>query len=184
MKQFGTLLFWLMNGLAVLFAIAATVWVLKVGLPFKRQYAALRSQTSEVYKVLPLDQLTNVQLPEVLERWTCRVEDTNQITIAVAAMGLTPSVANWLRLFNAPGPNFSWLDLSGARKAALFSIVKQMALNFSSDRTFYVSDDGSIALLWSEETDAVFLFQNQGRVVRCAYYSRPRKSIESGSRGD
>jgi hypothetical protein len=178
MKQLGTVLFWLISGLAVLFAIAATVWILKAGLPFKRQYANLKSQTSEVYKVLPLDQLTKVELSEVLEQWTCRFEDTNRITIAVSAKGLTPSVQNWIRLFNSPTPDFSWLDLSGARKAGFFNIVKLGLLDFSSDHTFYVSDDGRIALLRDEETGAVSLFQDQGSVVRFALYSRTRKSIE------
>jgi hypothetical protein len=119
MKKLSTLLFWLISGLWVLFAIAATVWVLNVGLPFKRRYATMKNKTVEIYKVLPLDQLTKVQLSEVLDQWTCRVEDTNRITIAVSARGLTPSVQNWIRLFNAPTPEFSWLDLSGARKAGV-----------------------------------------------------------------
>jgi len=181
MKQLGTLLFWMISGLSLLFVIAAAVWVLKVGLPFKRQYAAMRNQTVDIYNVLPLDQLTKVQLSEVLEQWTCRVEDTNRVTIAVSALGLTPSVQNWIRLFNAPMPEFSWFDLSGARKAALFSIVKLGILDFSSDRTFYVSEDGSVALLWNEETGAVYVFQDQRSVVRFALCSRTRKSIEDGA---
>jgi len=139
-------------------------------------------KTVEIYKVLPLDQLTKVQLSEVLDQWTCRVEDTNRITIAVSARGLTPSVQNWIRLFNAPTPEFSWLNLSGARKAGVFNIVKLGILDFSSDRTFYVSEGGSRALLWNEETGAVYLFQDQRSVVRFALCSRTRKSIKTVQR--
>jgi hypothetical protein len=178
MKARGVLILWLLFIASALLAGALAVWLVMVGLPFKRLYADTKNQQDQLCRVLSLDQLSGVRLPEVLVQWTCRFEDTNHVTTAVSLMGQTPSVQNWIQLCNTPMADFSWWDLTRTRKSFVFATVKRGILELSNDRTFYVSDDRSIALLWSEPLRAVYLFQDQSNAVRLALYSNSAKTIE------
>lgn len=86
-------------------------------------------------------------------------------------MGQRPSVRNWIEQFNAPLPQFSWLQLHAMDRAGRCGVIKTTFQEFSSDSTFYVSEDWSTARLWQEFPKSVYVFQDLTNVVRGGFYS-------------
>ena len=171
MRRFGIFASWAITVLSMLIALGMAVWVVLVGLPFKKVYASVKAKADTAYRVRPIEQLPTVHVAEILDGWRCRLDDTNSVTVACSLMEFSPSVRNWIQLFNTPLPEFLWLDLHRLKNSCYFAIAKSAFQDISSDDTFYVSDDWSIAGLWDAETGAVLVFQDQTNAGRAGFYS-------------
>ncbi len=154
-------------------------WWFVFGLRAKLRYDGLVGRLTVVkFAVTPMDPQTKTFLSEVQSNWTCKTDRINgPIAEAVKLAGLDPSVRGVIQMFNYQIPSFCWVSRGRNIKVAAVGMFKESFCKRFTDRTFYVSDDGHHAFVWSP-TNVLFLVEDHTNGLRDALYLNSRMSIK------
>lgn len=169
--------------------VAATSWMLTIIVPSvwfifalraKLKYDHLVALTPTInFVATSMDEQSKTFLSKMSSDWACKTDETNgPFSELMRVGGVTPSVKNVIQMFNYRMPGFCWRSSRPNLKAALFGMFKQAFCTRFTDRTFHVSNDGHLALLWNSKV-VVFVFQDEPNGLREALYFSKQASAET-----
>lgn len=159
----------------VIIVVIAVVIASWLGLSFqiKAKYDNLKNELSKYsVKSSPIDNKSMEYLSDVEGKWTCKLNETNgPHSVALKALGLTPSVKNFIYLINYQMPEYSWFSQKRNKEATKFAMFKGELFPAVMDKTIHVSADQKIAFIITKES-IVLVFKDDPSGLRELIYHK------------
>jgi len=159
----------------IVIVVIAVVVVSWLGLSFqiKAKYDNLKNELSKYpVKISPIGSQFKGYLSEVEGKWTCKLDETNgPHSVALKALGLTPSVKHLIYLINYQMPEYSWFSQKRNKEATKFAMFKGELSPAVMDKTIHVSADQKIAFIITKE-NIVLVFKDDPNGLRELIYHK------------